>query len=1111
MSIAQLQLLTSYSLLASTNRVQELVQTGRDYGYQALAITDLNVMHGVVEFYQACLKQKIQPIIGLTIEYQEDTEARGTHRFVLLAKNHQGYRHLMQISTLKMERQTNQPLFLEEIAPYLGQLIGLTTGEHGQLEKLVLNGETSQAKKLLDQWRGWFDQGSFYGGIYLQGNQADTHQLWEEFASDVQLPLVALQDVRYLHPSDDFSVRILQHIENGTRLSLEQTEQTGPYYLPRAEEMTKKFVQNNLAQAVANIEKIVAQCQFELPLHQTLLPHYPVPEGQTAASYLQELCHARLGLRIPNFSEDYQERLDRELAVIHQMGFDDYFLIVWDVMDFAHRSKIVTGAGRGSAAGSLVSYVLSITDVDPVKYDLLFERFLNIERYSMPDIDLDIPDNRREEVLLYVNQKYGHHHVAQIATFGTMAAKMALRDVARVFGLSQSESNLWSNAIPNVLKITLEEAFKSSKKLQFIVNESDRNKLLYQTALKLEGLQRHVSTHAAGVVISDQELTELVPLQLGATEIPLTQFAMGEVEAVGLLKMDFLGLRNLSIMDDALKHIKRTENREIVLNQIPLDDQETLKLFQKGQTTGIFQFESSGIRNVLRRLGPTSIEDIAAVNALYRPGPMDNIDLFIKRKKGQVPIEYPDDTLRPILEVTYGIMVYQEQVMQVASKLAGFSLGEADVLRRAISKKKKSVLDEQRQNFIAGALKEGHSEEMASKVYDYIERFANYGFNRSHAFAYSFIGYQMAFLKVHYPTAFFAALLHSVRHNMTKIKEYISEARQFGVVIQAPDINKSDYSFFLSQDQIIFGFSALKGIRKDFIRNIIEERRANGYYASLENFLVRIESKWLKEENVLPLIYIGAFDQVAPNRKQLVMDLDGMIKNIQYSGGNIDLLEILSLKKEQVPDYTLEEKLEQEEQYIGTYLSGHPLEEYDQIKAAKQLRAVQELEVNQKANVLLYVKDIRTIRTKKGETMAFLEASDESGDISLTLFPRTYRQVSKILAVNTVYYVEGKVERSTYNQELQLLVETLILAKDFATRMSSKKYYLRVTKELDSPEVRQELKELLKNNLGNIPVILYYEKSDQKIALNDEFWLNDTEVAKNQLLLLLGEKNVILK
>ncbi len=1095
MNFPQLYTKTSYSLLQSTLTIPQYVQKAKEKGYQTLALTDEHVLHGAVEFYQACKQQQIKPIIGLELDIISQSE----ENFIVLlyAKDLAGYQELMRLSTQRMTEE--KTLHLADYAIDSQHLMMVLP-----ISKLPLEGDVDA---VLSEVKQYLPKNIFFGCSLTNTDQADA------LSQNYQLPLLALHEVRFSKPEEAFAIDVMQNIQAGTQLTKDAiVAKSGDSYLLSEEQLRQHFEATQHSEAINNAIFLADSCQLDIPLHQKLLPHYPLPEQQTAKNFLEKLCWERLPLRVDEVSAIYQERLTKELSIIHTMGFDDYFLIVWDVMDYAHRNKIVTGAGRGSAAGSLVAYVLSITDVDPIQYDLLFERFLNPERYSMPDIDLDIPDNRRNEILHYVKEKYGRFHVAQIATFGTMAAKMVLRDVGRVFGLSQSEASRWSKAIPNQLKITLNEAYDQSETLKRLVNADPRSQLMFETALSLEGLPRHVSTHAAGVVISDQELIPIVPLQNGSEDILLTQFTMSDVETIGLLKMDFLGLRNLSIIDTALRNIKKVYQEEINLKKIPLDDPETLALFQRGETSGVFQFESAGIRNVLRRLGPTSIEDVAAVNALYRPGPMQNIDHFIARKKGKEAIQYPEESLKPILENTYGIIVYQEQIMQVAAKMAGFSLGQADILRRAVSKKKKDLLDEERRHFVSGAIEQGYTQKSAEEVYDYIERFANYGFNRSHAFAYSFVGYQMAYLKVHYPGPFYTALLQSVRNDAKKMREYIVEANRAGVELLAPDINKSYYSFTLVEKNTIrFGLDAIKGMRRDYVANIIAERKNQGAYKSLDNFLLRIDERWLKAEYIEPLIVVGAFDELHANRRQLQAELEGKIQNVLYSGGSDSLLDVMSLKEQEVPEYSLAEKLDYEEKYLGLYVSGHPTENYPKIKRQKNIRLVSDILAGQNATMLIYLKDLREIRTKKGEQMAFLDGNDQSGELSLTVFPVLYRRIRNDLQLEQVYLVSGKIEKSRYDQALQMLVESFEVADRVEESLSEEILYLRVADDQDSRILQQEIAEKLKTAPGNIPVVIYFEKDHRKIVLGKDFWIGRNTQLLMDLRDILGDKNVVLQ
>lgn len=1107
MNLGQLQVLTSYSLLQSTNEIPNLVSKSKQLGYKSLAITDVNTMHGVIEFYNTCKKEGIKPIIGMTLTYQSKSQLNETFELILLAKDLVGYRNLIKISTLKMERETSDSFYLDEISQLTDHLIGILPWsiETNEL-KHILNKDRESFDETFDFFTSLFSHNDFYQGVTLHNETFETIENYLSVYKEKHLQTVSLGDVRYINPSDHFSVSVLKHIDAGEKIQVDFDRITGPFYLPEIEKFKEKFLEMSLQEALINNEKITKECLFDIPLNQKLLPKYPLDETVSAKEALKSLCMRGLKERGLDNNQVYLNRIEMELSVIHEMGFDDYFLIVWDVMKYAKDHEILT-ACRGSAAGSLVSYSLYITNVDPIEYGLLFERFLNKERYTMPDIDMDIPDNKREELLQYVNQKYGYHRVAQIATFGTLAAKMALRDVSRVFGLSQNEASKWANTIPNVLKITLDESYKQSGKLRELVALSEKNKLLFETAKKIEGLPRHVSTHAAGVVISDQELTDYVPLQTGSNGIPLTQLAMGEVEEIGLLKMDFLGLRNLSIIGNTLDSIKYLHKKAINLEEIPLDDEKTLEMFRKGATVGIFQFESEGIKKVLKKLGPTSIEDIASVNALYRPGPMENIDLFVARKKGKEAISYPHDSLKEILGYTYGVIVYQEQIMQIASLMAGFSLGEADILRRAISKKKKDVLDTERRHFVKGSLEQGYTQEVAEEVYQYIEKFANYGFNRSHAVVYAVLAYQMAYLKVHYPECFFSSLLHSVRNTPGKVKEYMVEAKNYDVSVLPPDINKSENSFRFYKGKILFGFSSLKGVRKDFIQHIITVRKETGDFTSLENFLIRINGKWLKEANILPLIYSGAFDSLHQNRKQLTVDLDSIIRNIDYSGGSMDLLDVLSLKKEEVVDFTLAEKLNQEVEYLGSYVSGHPVDSYQEIKRGRSIVSLADVEVNETSQFLVYVTQVKKIRTKKGESMAFLNVNDGTSEMEVTVFPKLFRQLNLEIAESEVYLISGKVTKSQYSQNNQILADKIELAKTVPMFSEIKKCYIKISEQNNQNPILNEIKHSLLKFKGDIPVILVFDS--KRLLLEETFWVSEKSELTETIFKILGNNTIV--
>lgn len=1108
MSSPQLTTITSYSLLQSIVKIPDYVKRAKEMGYQQLGMTDKGNLSGMLEFIENCQKEQIKPIIGLSLDYLT-TEKEQPDEVILYAKNDAGLKQLMRISSLK---EINGTMAWQDLPDSADLFIVLP--EQNEIATLFQEVEAKAVSRLA-LWKEKFGASNLFYGIAYQRKLPIELKRWYE---QQQLKPLAYHLVTSLDAKDSFAVRVASHIKEGTQiqdLRQEIHEYQAEGFLVSNVEFETWFQEQGYQEALEQSLFLANNCYIEVKLHQKLLPQYPLEEGQNPATYLRQLCFEKLPQRVENKTPAYEERLDYELSIIHAMGFDDYFLIVWDVMNYAHQQKIVTGAGRGSAAGSLVAYVLSITDVDPIAYQLLFERFLNPERQTMPDIDLDFPDNRREEVIQYVKEKYGQEHVAQIGTFGTMATKMVLRDVGRVFGVSQSEANRWSSAVPKGLGITLRQAYQKSKTFQELVQANQRNQKMYQVAQVLEGLPRHVSTHAAGIVIVDQKLIDLVPLQAGQSDLWLTQFTMNDVEKMGLLKMDFLGLRNLSIIDDALRGIKRIQREELNIKKVPLDDPTTITLFKQGETSGIFQFESAGIRKVLKKLAPENIEEIAAVNALYRPGPMENIDHFVKRKKGLEAVQYPEVSLTPVLQNTYGIMVYEEQIMQVAQIMAGYSLGQADMLRRGISKKNAGLLEAERQGFIQSSMAKGYSEKTANNVYNYIEKFANYGFNRSHAFAYSVVAFQMAYLKAHYPGPFYKALLQSTQNQPLKTKEYIHDAKKRKINISPPSINQSNYGFTLhTMNEIRFGLSNIKGLRRDFVQAILEERREHGYYTSFEQFLYRLNarnSKWLKQENIKPLILVGAFDAFVSNRHQLLVPLEDKIQNILYSGGSMELLSMLELKERAVPDYNLAERLAFEEEYLGIYLSGHPSSQFVKLLKRKKIDALAEISENQSVNILFYVKNIKEIRTKKGELMAIIEGDDESQASSVTIFPEDYRQMKKQILLNQVLYIEGRAQKNRYNDQLQIMPHKIVSAQAVEESISEQTCYIKITKECNQQELFVTFRQLIKNYRGSIPVILFYEETSKQVLLESEYWLQENPVLYQELQTLFGEGNVIFK
>lgn len=1109
MDFTPLDVKSSYSLLKSPTRISDLVTTAKERGYKALALTDENVLYGAVEFYNAAKKAGIKPILGLRLVVALN-ETDGTKLdLVFLAKNQRGYQHLMDLSTLQQTRKDKKiPLTIAQISPLLGELFIIIPPQSTVFSILA------QPTSILTELANLGDDDSVLLGVNsrLDDVQIDTLQ---QLSKQLSLPLVGTSPVDYLNANDLFASRVLQAIDAGVELKDPTIEagRRGQHYLHSKEQIVQDYKAKGLSAAAQKTVEVAALCNVELQFRAPVLPHFKNQAGISSQQYLRSLCIQGLKKRrvAPGKTiQQYQERLAMELKVIHEMGFDDYFLIVWDVMNFAHQQKITTDPGRGSAAGSLVAYALAITEVDPLQYDLLFERFLNPERAQMPDIDLDIPDNRRDEVLQYVHQKYGHQRVAQIITFGTLAAKQVVRDVSRVFNLPRYDMQRLIDALPHGLHVTIKDALKESQQLKNLLDDNPKFRLLIQVAQQLEGLPRHYSIHAAGIVLSEQPLHEIVPLQDGSDGLLMTQFAKDTVEALGLLKMDFLGLKNLSIMDNTLQMI-RQEDPNFDLQKINFNDPLTLQLFQQGKTEGIFQFESSGIRNVLVNLHPTNFEDIVAVNALYRPGPMENIPHFTARKAGKEKITYPAPSLEKILGSTCGILVYQEQVMQLASVMAGFTLGEADLLRRAMSKKKKTTMEDMRTKFIAGATEHGYSAQVAHQVFEYIDRFANYGFNRSHAVAYSMMAFEMAYLKVHYPAAFFTALMNA-ETNIEKLKRHVGDAKQFGVKISGPRINISESSFLLHDGTVYFGFSAIKGVRRDFVAAILEERQQNGKFTDLRNFITRIPERWQKQELIEPLIYSGAFDNMGYNRAEMIDALPKLISGIELFAGFANFDDpTLQTAIDQRNEFPLLTRLTKENEYLGVYLSGHPVTQYYQLGQQLHATKIDDLYPNSEATIIVLTNHVKTIYTKREHReMAFVNGTDETGAVDITVFPKQYQQFKEQLETNKILIVRGRVEYRE-GRGLQLVANQLQDVKKVQQERPRQRWVLRILPSLDTEMVHRELNNIFNEYHGSIPVLLFYPANDKKILLDQKRWLKNSQKAKKALVAVLGQENVVLQ
>ncbi len=1110
LSFVHLHVRSGYSLLNSTAKIPDLVKRASELGFQALALTDEDVLYGAIPFYQECKKYGINPIIGMIARIQMEEE---TYPLVLLAKNEIGYRHLLKISST-IQTKTVNGIPEKWLEHYHDGIIALTPGKDGYIERLLRRHQKKKALEIVMRYKRIFGDDAFYIAIQRHGLQEDGEWQGEliRLSEETNTPLVATNDVHYIEKEDAFVHDCLLAMKQGVKLQDEGRRRlpNSEYYLKSTNEMIELF--SDIPEAIENTVKIARQCHVDIELGNRMLPKYPVPTNQSADGYLRDLCFQGLHERVLSPSSEYIARLNYELEIIQQMKFSDYFLIVWDFMKFARKRGILTGPGRGSAAGSLVAYVLYITNVDPLEHGLLFERFLNPERVSMPDIDIDFPDERRDEVIQYVANKYGKQHVAQIITFGTFGARAALRDVGRVMGATTAEIDQLVRQIPAKLGVTLQEAYEQSLSFRQAVSSSPTMQEWFETALKLEGLPRHTSIHAAGVVISEQPLSDIVPLQQGHDDIYVTQYPMDVLEQLGLLKMDFLGLRTLTFIGNICALIHRHTGSTVDLQTIPFDDAKTYALLSEGDTSGIFQLESEGMKTVLKQLKPSQFEDIVAVNALYRPGPIDYIPVYIRRKHGHETVTYLHSDLEPILQSTYGVLIYQEQIMQIAAKIAGFSLGQADLLRRAVGKKKKDILDQEREHFVKGCIENGYGEAVADKVYDLIVRFANYGFNRSHAVAYSMIAYQLAYLKAHYPLYFYAALLTSVIGDEEKIAAYICEMRQKGISLFPPSVNQSNYSFSIEKGGIRYSLASIKHIGTAAVKAIVQERKKRPF-TDFFDFCTRLWGKAINRKTIESFILAGCFDEFAVERASLLASIDIALEHAELMGPYTDADSDLfanewSFKPKYVETSPLsvDEKLSHEKELLGVYVSPHPVTLYRQRIQAVGTRPIAHVgkgRVEQAVRVGAYLLRERKTRTKKGEEMAFLTISDESGEMEAVAFPDVYRRYFSFLQKSSVVVLEGKVDvRGT---KVQLVIKKVIPIDKLHA------LYVKICPDHMATGKLSKLKNILQKHRGEVPVFLYYEKERKTVKLSEEYGVDATAECVTELKELLGNEYVVLK
>ncbi|MEX0380633.1 DNA polymerase III subunit alpha [Leuconostoc sp. MS02] len=1110
---APLQIVSAYSLLKNPNTIEEIIQTAKNRHYQAIALTDINVMYGAVKFYQVAEKNNIKPLFGLTLQVNGLVNTATPFPIILIAENQIGYQNLMWISSAKMTTRASE-MTLDVISDHL---IGINVilPNDSEMSQFIAS-EYGQAADYWQQLITKIDPQKLYLGINPQLAPQIQERL-VDFSEKNQATLIALDNVDYLNPDDAFTTQVLKAIDATVKLDGIKvlSQQLGTHVLQDLNDIkTAYFVNDALKTAYLNNELLVSSSHVNIIFKQTAtLPKFSIPDGeQTAGEYLRHISEQGLSERLKRKQvtlEQYEKRLQYELKIIDSLEFNDYFLIVWDIIIFAHQKNIQMGAGRGSAAGSLVAYALRITDVDPLQFGLLFERFLNPQRIQMPDIDIDWPDNKRDLILTYLHDKYGQRNFAQILTFGTLAAKQSLRDTARVFGVSQQMMTRMSNAVPQGKqghKVSIQDALNESDRLQTVLSDIDNGDLLLKVAQHIEGLPRNYSTHAAGVVLSSEPLVKTLPVQSGTDERLLTQFEKNPVEALGLLKIDVLGLSNLSILAQTLYDAKKQLPEHFDISNIPLDDSKTLALYAKGDTNGVFQFESAGIKNVLRQLEPTTFEHIVAVNALYRPGPSRNIQAFIQRRHGRESVTIIDPSLKQILAPTFGIIVYQEQVMLVAEAYAGFTLGEADLLRSAMSKKKLEKMAAMHEKFVQGAVSLGHDVKQAEQIFAYIDEFANYGFNRSHAVAYSKLSFELAYMKAHYPIAFFTALLNANIGSPEKIRSYVMEAKKRKIVVRPPNINQSQRFWTANNQELQMGLNNIRGVRTDFVSAVLEERRDNGSFKSIQSFIRRLPDKLRKQDTLVQLVYAGALDTFGYNRAELIMALADLI---EAAGFGDFILNETKIKRSD--DMILTEKLAHEKEAIGTNLSGHPLDDYSDLIVSQKFDQIAGLtKKDQKAKVIVLIDSVRKTRTKKGEEMAFMTISDITGIIGVTVFSHVLDKVGDLLKVGTILAINGKVD--SYNGKLSVIANQIYTVPDEQPiEKSAGTWFLQFDNEHDTVGNRNDVIEVLKKHHGANPVVIYWQNTEQKQTLNSKFWVGYENAVIVELSTLLGYENVVFR
>ncbi len=1146
MAFAHLHVHTEYSLLDGSNKIKEYVERVKELGMTAAAITDHGVMYGIIDFYRAAKEAGINPILGSEVYVAPGSRfdrerVEGEDRYyhlVLLAENDKGYANLMKIvSKGFVDGYYYRPRVDQEVLEeYHEGIIALSACLAGEVPKLLARGAYEEAKAAALKHQEIFGAGNYFLELQDHGipQQRNVNQQLLRLSQETGIGLVATNDVHYTYDTDVEPHDILLCLQTGKKLSDENRMryEGGQYYVKSEEEMRGLFPY--ALEALENTQRIADRCHVEIEFGVTKLPKFDVPQGTTSWEYLNKLCHEGLKVRYPKEYEQHLEQLEYELQVIKNMGYVDYFLIVWDFLSYARSQGIAVGPGRGSAAGSLVSYTLEITNIDPIRYNLLFERFLNPERVSMPDIDIDFCVERRQEVIDYVVDKYGKDRVVQIVTFGTLAARGVTRDVGRVMDLPYAFVDGIAKQIPNELGITIDKALEMNPQLRSMYENDETVHKLIDMSKRLEGLPRHTSMHAAGVVIGRRSIDEYVPLSRASDGSIVTQFTMTTLEELGLLKMDFLGLRNLTVIQNAVHLIQQDKTPDFDIDAIDYNDKAVYDTLGTGRTEGVFQLESAGMRNFMKELKPQSLEDIIAGIALFRPGPMDFIPAYIRGKNSQAAITYDCPQLEPILAPTYGCIVYQEQVMQIVRDLAGYTMGRSDLLRRAMSKKKGSVMEKERQNFVYGNPKEGVpgcvakgiDEKIANKIYDEMIDFAKYAFNKSHAAAYAVVSYQTAFLKYYYPVEYMAALMTSVIDHSSKVSEYILTCRKMGIQVLPPDVNEGESIFSVTEHGIRYGLAAIKSVSGICIEKLCQERMEHGRFKNLKDFLTRMVDKELNKRIIENFIKSGALDGLGGTRKQFMMIyaslLDGIAQEKKNTmAGQMTLFDLAdeSHKKEfevKMPDvgeYARETMLAFEKEVLGVYISGHPLEEYEE-KWRKNITRVttdflwdEESKCakamdGESAMVGGMIVDKTIKYTRDNKTMAFITLEDLVGTLEIILFPRDYEKNSKLLEIDNKVFVKGRVSGEE-EKNSKLICERMYSFDD-----TKKELWLQFDTIEGYADQEGELLELLKNSDGQDGVVVYISGTKQMKRLPPSRNVRADREIVNILTKYLGEKNV---